>query len=105
MIGEMEYMWYILIACLVAGSIAAIAVIYTATDGSHTTWRMARCFGGFTCSMVWIAAIADEVVSVLQVSSSAGGTRSSREPNYARSLDLLVGMKEKSMLTNSQSEN
>jgi len=68
MIGEMEYVWYILLACLVAGSIAAVIVVYTATDGSHPAWRMVRCFGGFTCSMVWIAAIADEVVSVLQVS-------------------------------------
>ena len=63
----MEYVWYILLACLVAGSIAAVIVVYTATDGSHTAWRMVRCFGGFICSMVWIAAIADEVVSVLQV--------------------------------------
>jgi sodium/potassium/calcium exchanger 6 len=72
MIGEMEYVWYILLACLIAGSIAAVMVLYTATDGSHTAWRMVRCFGGFTCSMVWIAAIADEVVSVLQVSDISG---------------------------------
>ena len=69
MIGEMEYVWYILLTCLIAGSTAAVMVLYTATDGSHTAWRMVRCFGGFTCSMVWIAAIADEVVSVLQVSN------------------------------------
>jgi hypothetical protein len=71
MTGEMEYVWYILLACLLAGSIAAVMVLYTATDGSHTAWRMVRCFGGFTCSMVWIAAIADEVVSVLQVSNNS----------------------------------
>jgi sodium/potassium/calcium exchanger 6 len=71
MTGEMEYVWYILLACLLAGSIAAVTVLYTATDGSHTAWRMVRCFGGFTCSMVWIAAIADEVVSVLQVSNNS----------------------------------
>ena len=67
MIGEMEYMWYILLTCLVAGSIAAAVVTLKATDGSEQAWRMVRCFGGFICSMVWIAAIADEVVSVLQV--------------------------------------
>jgi sodium/potassium/calcium exchanger 6 len=72
MLGEMEYVWYILLACLIAGSIAAVTVLHTATDGSHTAWRMVRCFGGFTCSMVWIAAIADEVVSVLQVSITPG---------------------------------
>jgi sodium/potassium/calcium exchanger 6 len=52
--------------------------MYTATDGSHTAWRMVRCFGGFTCSMVWIAAIADEVVSVLQVSASVATLPSAR---------------------------
>lgn len=67
MIGEMEHMWYILLTCLVAGSIAAAVVMLKATDGSEQAWRMVRCFGGFICSMVWIAAIADEVVSVLQV--------------------------------------
>lgn len=41
--------------------------MYTATDGSTPTWRIVRCFAGFVCSMVWIAAIADEVVGVLQV--------------------------------------
>lgn len=39
-----------------------------ATDGTSKTWRLARCFAGFVCSMVWIAAIADQVVGVLQVS-------------------------------------
>ena len=71
MIGEMEYMWYILLTCFIAGSVAAVMVMHNATDGSNTTWRMIRCFGGFTCSMVWIAAIADEVVSVLQVSAAS----------------------------------
>jgi hypothetical protein len=71
MTGEMEYMWYILLTCLITGTIAAVIVMYTATDGSNTFWRMVRCFGGFTCSMVWIAAIADEVVSVLQVSPAS----------------------------------
>jgi sodium/potassium/calcium exchanger 6 len=66
----MEYMWYILLTCFVAGSIAAAIVVFTATDGSEQAWRMVRCFAGFICSMVWIAAIADEVVSVLQVCHS-----------------------------------
>jgi hypothetical protein len=69
-VGDMEYMWYILLASSVLGLIAAVAVMMTATHGRSTFWRMVRCFGGFTCSMVWIAAIADEVVSVLQVSQS-----------------------------------
>ena len=47
---------------------AAVVVMYTATDGTSQTWKMMRCFAGFVCSMVWIAAIADEVVSVLKVS-------------------------------------
>jgi hypothetical protein len=39
-----------------------------AVDGTQQPWRLARCFAGFVCSLVWIAAIADEVVSVLRVS-------------------------------------
>lgn len=33
------------------------------------TWRLIRCFAGFFSAMLWIAAIADEVVEILQVGS------------------------------------
>ncbi len=63
----MGYFPWILLAAGVAGIVGAVTVMYTATDGSTPTWRIVRCFAGFVCSMVWIAAIADEVVGVLQV--------------------------------------
>jgi sodium/potassium/calcium exchanger 6 len=34
------------------------------------TWRLIRCFAGFFSAMLWIAAIADEVVEILQVRRS-----------------------------------
>ena len=36
-------------------------------DGESTTARLARCTMGFVVAVVWIMAIADEVVKVLQV--------------------------------------
>ncbi|WWC65382.1 uncharacterized protein I303_108000 [Kwoniella dejecticola CBS 10117] len=65
MFNDQSYFYWVLLASFVAGILAALATLYYATDGSSYTWRLVRCFCGFTCSMVWIAAIADEVVSVL----------------------------------------
>ena len=64
----MDYFKWILLGACGGGAVAAGLVAYFATDGTSRTWRLVRCFAGFICSMVWIAAIADEVVSVLQVS-------------------------------------
>jgi sodium/potassium/calcium exchanger 6 len=58
-----------MLGCLLAGVVAAGFTLVYADDGSSKPWRLVRCFAGFVCSMVWIAAIADEVVTVLQVSS------------------------------------
>lgn len=52
----------------VAGLIIAIPVLLFGKDGTAQPWRLVRCFAGFICSMMWIAAIADEVVDVLSVS-------------------------------------
>ena len=64
----MEYFRWIMLGSLIGGVLAAAGTMLYATDGSSRTWRLVRCFAGFICSMVWIAAIADEVVNVLQVS-------------------------------------
>jgi sodium/potassium/calcium exchanger 6 len=58
---------WILLGVGLVGILAGLVVVGTATDGLGEPWRIIRCFAGFVCSMVWIAAIADEVVSVLQV--------------------------------------
>lgn len=41
-----------------------------ADKGAHPTAQMARCSMGFLVAIVWIMAIADEVVNVLQVRHS-----------------------------------
>ncbi|WVR08483.1 hypothetical protein IAU60_005538 [Kwoniella sp. DSM 27419] len=64
-LGDQSYYLWVLLGLSIGGSVAAVAVLYYATDGSAYTWRLVRTFCGFTCSMVWIAAIADEVVGVL----------------------------------------
>ncbi|EIW69832.1 hypothetical protein TREMEDRAFT_43509 [Tremella mesenterica DSM 1558] len=65
MFHGLSYMKYILLGVGIAGILAAILVLRLATDGTQRPWRLVRCFAGFICSMVWIAAIADEVVRVL----------------------------------------
>jgi sodium/potassium/calcium exchanger 6 len=50
----------------VVGLLGSILIMIYASDGTSETGRMIRCFGGFICSMVWIAAIANEVVDVLR---------------------------------------
>lgn len=65
---DLESFPWIMLGVGAGGIVGAVAVMMIATDGSSGTWRIARCFGGFICSMVWIAAIANEVVGVLLVS-------------------------------------
>ncbi|KAK8850400.1 hypothetical protein IAR55_004318 [Kwoniella newhampshirensis] len=63
--SDMSYLHWVILGVGLAGAIASVAVLYYATDGSSQFWRLVRCMCGFVCSMVWIAAIADEVVGVL----------------------------------------
>lgn len=65
-------MWYALwlcIATLVVGLALGTLVIIFADTGVSVAGRMIRCSIGFLVAIVWIMAIADEVVSVLQVGS------------------------------------
>lgn len=55
-----------MVAAAVAGLTVGIMVIVFADKGVHPTARMARCSMGFLVAIVWIMAIADEVVNVLQ---------------------------------------
>lgn len=56
-----------MLAALISGLAAAILVAIFADNGKHPTFRMIRCSLGFFVAIVWIMAIADEVVNVLQV--------------------------------------
>lgn len=53
-----------------AGVVAGVSVAIFADKGSHPWWLPARCSMGFLVAVVWIMAIADEVVSILQVSEA-----------------------------------
>lgn len=56
-----------MLASVVAGFAVAVLVLIFAETGCHPYAKMARCSMGFLVSIVWIMAIADEVVHVLQV--------------------------------------
>jgi sodium/potassium/calcium exchanger 6 len=63
--GDSDQLVYLFMATVLAGLVGAVGVINAAEDGKSPGWRLVRCMAGFGCSMVWIAAIANEVVSVL----------------------------------------
>ncbi|QRV75052.1 Sodium/calcium exchanger protein [Ceratobasidium sp. AG-Ba] len=63
--GHKHVEWYILAAVLCGVSVATLTAVF-ADDGKNPAGRLARCFVGFGVAMVWIMAIADEVVQVLQ---------------------------------------
>lgn len=47
--------------------VAAVLVSIFSDRGNDANARMARCFMGFVVAVIWIMAIADEVVNVLKV--------------------------------------
>jgi sodium/potassium/calcium exchanger 6 len=57
----------LLIASAVGGIASAILVAVFADKGEHPVAKMGRCWMGFLVAIIWIMAIADEVVNVLQV--------------------------------------
>ncbi|KAJ6619704.1 Sodium/calcium exchanger protein-domain-containing protein [Mycena sp. CBHHK59/15] len=61
-----EYQIWALLSAGIAGMTASTLVAVFANDGNHPTFRMTRCSIGFFVAVVWIMAIADEVVKVLQ---------------------------------------
>ncbi|KAF8557459.1 hypothetical protein OG21DRAFT_1595966 [Imleria badia] len=61
---------WLLAGTVLGGSLLALLVLAFSNMGSHPTAQMARCSMGFLVSVVWIMAIADEVVNVLQVTDS-----------------------------------
>ncbi|KAL1746912.1 Sodium/calcium exchanger protein-domain-containing protein [Schizophyllum fasciatum] len=57
---------WLLLASAIAGLTVGIMVTVFGDKGDNPTFRMARCSMGFLVAVVWIMAIADEVVDVLQ---------------------------------------
>ena len=65
--GSAHEQW-ILLGIGLASVAAGISVAIFADKGDHSGWLQVRCLMGFLTAMVWIMAIADEVVNILQVS-------------------------------------
>ncbi|CAE6535755.1 unnamed protein product [Rhizoctonia solani] len=63
--GQKHVAWYTLAASLCGVSVSALTMVF-ANDGKNPAAQLARCFIGFGVAMIWIMAIADEVVQVLQ---------------------------------------
>ncbi|EGN98708.1 hypothetical protein SERLA73DRAFT_168326 [Serpula lacrymans var. lacrymans S7.3] len=63
--GTKQLNW-LLIATAIGGSALGLLVIVLADKGNSPPSQMARCSMGFIVAVVWIMAIADEVVNVLQ---------------------------------------
>ncbi|KAJ7593056.1 Sodium/calcium exchanger protein-domain-containing protein [Mycena floridula] len=61
-----KYLSWVLLATSVVGVAMAALVAVIADKGDNPTFRMARTSMGFFVACVWIMAIADEVVNVLQ---------------------------------------
>jgi sodium/potassium/calcium exchanger 6 len=51
----------------IAGFAVGSLVLIFSENGAHPTAKIARCGMGFFVAIIWIMAIADEVVHVLQV--------------------------------------
>ena len=58
---------WLLLAAVIAGVTSGILVAVFAKKGNGVAARLARCSIGFMVAIVWIMAIADEVVEVLTV--------------------------------------
>jgi sodium/potassium/calcium exchanger 6 len=62
------YEHWLLLGIGLAGFAAGILVAFFAGKGDKRGWLLVRCTMGFLVAVVWIMAIADEVVNILQVS-------------------------------------
>lgn len=62
---------WLLLAAGIAGATVGVLVVVFSGKGESSGTRLARCTMGFIVAVVWIMAIADEVVEVLQVCVSS----------------------------------
>lgn len=65
-VDDVKYERYYFLGTGLGGFAAAVLVLLFSDRGDNVSARMARCSMGFIVAVVWIMAIADEVVSVLQ---------------------------------------
>lgn len=76
----MKHEGWLLLATGVTGLTAAILVAVFADKGLSPAAQLARCAMGFVVAVVWIMAIADEVVKVLQVRTVISFSRALPSP-------------------------
>ena len=69
-LDKMKHEIWLLISTAIVGVATAILVLIFSTSGEHPTARILRCSMGFLVAIIWIMAVADEVVGVLRVSCS-----------------------------------
>ena len=67
-LDEVNHEEWLLLTTAITGAAAATLVLIFSSSGEHSTMRILRCSMGFFVAIVWIMAIADEVVGVLRVS-------------------------------------
>ncbi|KAJ3503447.1 hypothetical protein NLJ89_g8430 [Agrocybe chaxingu] len=65
-LGSSPRLLWLLLGTGLTGLAAGILILFFSDKGSSPAARMARCSMGFCVAIVWIMAIADEVVNVLQ---------------------------------------
>ncbi|EJU04935.1 hypothetical protein DACRYDRAFT_20517 [Dacryopinax primogenitus] len=65
-LGTHEYFLWMVLGCGGVGLLMSGLVLRYGGTGKHPAFRLFRCFLGFFVAVVWIMAIADEVVRVLQ---------------------------------------
>ncbi|KAF5377342.1 hypothetical protein D9757_008027 [Collybiopsis confluens] len=70
--GHSHQLWLFL-GLGIAGMSASVLIIIFSDRGDNMAFTMARCFMGFFVALVWIMAIADEVVQVLRMFGSIFG--------------------------------
>jgi solute carrier family 24 (sodium/potassium/calcium exchanger), member 6 len=78
LLGEMKQFPLYAAVIGVVGTVAALLVLIFADNGRDPTACIVRCSMGFFVAIVWIMAIADEVVQVLQVRDSLKLFRNTR---------------------------
>lgn len=62
----MQYELHLLLGTAIGGLAVGVLVLLLSDRGDNVSAQMVRCSMGFTVAVVWIMAIADEVVNVLQ---------------------------------------
>ncbi|KAF8127012.1 Sodium/calcium exchanger protein-domain-containing protein [Boletus edulis] len=92
--GNRHIQW-LLAGTVLGGSVLALLVLMFSAESSRPAAQMARCSLGFLVSIVWIMAIADEVVNLLQVTESVcpSAPNAHSRPSFSRHSGSSLGFR------------